>query len=365
MNAIIGAGPFGAPTTLVNNNGIITICMYVFVLAAVWALSYSIARVAYLYPQPGSFYAYTYPWGGAGIAWISVLLYLISLFTAMGALTHIASQHITNFVPIDPMATGYWLLAILLLMHVFYLRFSQITQLVLLGGTVSLLIMTIVVCLMNADIRLIDMPQDFSWYDIITPSYSVLFGFLGFETATGLHTIVASPRRVVPRAITYSVLLTGALYLLYVVGLVMAVPREAFAQRPILLASLLHHISPHTWLLTYVVHAALLFAIVGTLHATSWAAGVLIRTLIPYHPTWGIVWQDLSVLVSISAIACAYMAPYTLDTALRVTVMTRGITYLLSLITLLLIPAQWRQHYNYVAIAALCGIITLLYAAIT
>jgi len=365
LNAVIGAGPFGAPTTLADNNGVLTICTYAFAMFSVWLVSYSLARVAYLYAQPGSFYAYAHPWGGPIAGWIAVTAYLISLFTAMGVLTHVASSHLTYIVPYDPVPTGYVLLGVSLLLHMFAWRFSKWSQLALLAGTVFLLIATIGICLIQADWRNVQFPDEFSWYTMLTPSYSVLFGFLGFETATGLHALIADAKHNVPRAITYSVIATGPLYLLYVSGLVLAVPRAAFEQETVLLTSVLEHISPHTWALTYAIHGALLSAILGTLHATTWSAGVLMRTLFTPVPLKGRFWENGSIIVSVAIVTISYMLFRNIDIGLRITVITRSIAYLFAIITLLLAPQSWRSHYAYIGLTAMCAVGTVLFFALT
>ena len=364
LNAVIGAGPFGAPTTLLDNNGIVTFFTYAFVLFTVWAISYSLSRIGYLYPQPGSFYAYVYPWGGVIMASIAVTLYLASIFTAMAVLTNIASDYFTHLIPFDTTVTGYIILAISLGLNIFRLRFSQISQLILLAGTVFLLLATIGICLVQADWRNLVIPDRMHIYDILTPSYSVIFGFLGFETATGLYNIVVNPKTTVPSAITYSVMCTGILYLLFITGLIIAIPRAAFEQKPVLLTTLLHFISPHTWALTYAIHGALFSAIIGTLHATVWSSGVLMRTVIPFFPKNGRSWENLSIIVATILITVIYTMLTNIDFGLRITVIMRGITYLLALFTLLRIPQEWLCYHNYIAVFAAGAVAAVLYFAI-
>ena len=64
MNAMIGAGIFAVPATLASCVGPAGILTYVFVIIAVWFMAQSLARVAQLYPQEGSFYTYTKQWAG-------------------------------------------------------------------------------------------------------------------------------------------------------------------------------------------------------------------------------------------------------------------------------------------------------------
>ncbi len=56
MNAMIGAGIFAVPAALASHVGPAGIITYAFVILAVWFMGSSIARLAQLFPQEGSFY---------------------------------------------------------------------------------------------------------------------------------------------------------------------------------------------------------------------------------------------------------------------------------------------------------------------
>lgn len=101
LNTIIGSGPFGAPTTLADNNGIIALIIYIFALTIIWTISYSLSHVAHLHAGPGSFYYYTLSWAGRIGAWCIAATYIISTVTAMAVLVHIAGMYFVHAIPIS------------------------------------------------------------------------------------------------------------------------------------------------------------------------------------------------------------------------------------------------------------------------
>ena len=58
MNAMIGCGIFALPTAIGNYIGPAGIITTLLVAIAVWFMALSLARLAALFPQAGSFYIY-------------------------------------------------------------------------------------------------------------------------------------------------------------------------------------------------------------------------------------------------------------------------------------------------------------------
>src|SRR5918996_1117742 len=75
MNAMIGAGIFTAPAALASSVGPAGIVLYAGVVLAVWCMALSLARLASLYPEEGSFYVYAKQWGGHWIGLLASGLY--------------------------------------------------------------------------------------------------------------------------------------------------------------------------------------------------------------------------------------------------------------------------------------------------
>src|SRR5690606_30021801 len=100
MNAMIGAGIFSVPVALQSEVGPAGLITYLFVILAVWCIALSLARVAALYPQEGSFYTYARQWGGNKIGAAAACSYLIGLVIAMGLLAQIAASYLQTFIPL-------------------------------------------------------------------------------------------------------------------------------------------------------------------------------------------------------------------------------------------------------------------------
>src|SRR5438445_3755684 len=82
MNAMIGSGIFTAPATMAAYVGPAGIVAYIIVVASVWFLAQSLARMAQLYPEEGSFYTYTKQWAGHTFGMIACFSYLFGLIIA-------------------------------------------------------------------------------------------------------------------------------------------------------------------------------------------------------------------------------------------------------------------------------------------
>ena len=100
MNAMIGAGIFAVPAALASNVGPAGILTFAFVIVAVWLMGSSIARLAQLFPQEGSFYIYAKQWGGHLVGLIAAGAYLIGLLIAMGLLAQVAGGYLHDYFPV-------------------------------------------------------------------------------------------------------------------------------------------------------------------------------------------------------------------------------------------------------------------------
>src|SRR5690348_9372092 len=99
MNAMIGAGIFTAPAVIASHAGPAGILTYFLVGFGIWAIGLSLARVAGYVSGPGSFYAYTYRWGGHTMALLASGLYIGGLVVAMGLLSKFAGIYLSALFP--------------------------------------------------------------------------------------------------------------------------------------------------------------------------------------------------------------------------------------------------------------------------
>jgi amino acid transporter len=118
------------------------------------------------------------------------------------------------------------------------------------------------------------MPYGFK--HIFAATNAVIFGFFGFESAASLFTIVENPQKNVPRALQYSIVLVGFLYLLFVASIIYAVPLSHFTSPSLSLRTILGTIIPnHPWLL-WIIQFSVLSAILGTVHSMIWGSSTLL-----------------------------------------------------------------------------------------
>ena len=152
MNAMIGAGIFTAPAAMASNVGPAGIIAYFMVVVAVWFMAQSLARLAYLFPQEGSFYTYAKQWGGHTVGLIASASYFIGLLVAMGLLVRVASSFLSDFFPsISSTTLGLITLSGLVALNMFGVVLSELGQHILIICTVFPLIATTLICFFHAD----------------------------------------------------------------------------------------------------------------------------------------------------------------------------------------------------------------------
>jgi len=272
MNAMIGAGIFAAPAVLATNVGPAGILAYIFVVISVWFVAQSLARVAQLFPQEGSFYTYTKQWGGHTMGLIASASYIIGLLTAMGLLTQYAGKFLQYFFPAMSATTlGLIALSIIVIINILGVSMSQLGQRILICCTIFPILATIVMCLSKADFSLLTPFAPYGFGNVIKATSVVIFGFFGFESAASLFNVVKNPEKNVPKALTYSILLVGALYVMFIGSIILSTPLGAFsaAKTPLLPDILKITFPNHPWLISLVT-LSIISAILGTIHSAVW-----------------------------------------------------------------------------------------------
>jgi amino acid transporter len=193
----------------------------------------------------------------------------------------------------------------------------------------------------------------------------VIFGFFGFECASSLFTIVHDPARNVPRALTYSILIVGSVYTLFIASIIASTPLNLFTDARIPVSETLALVFPeHPWLIT-IIHFAILSAIIGTIHSMIWSSSHLFvsilkqckNKIITHLVSAQIINNKTSVLLVGSAIAISYMTFTSLNLFFSLTAIFLIFAFTTSMITLLTIPSEWRSGRNIVTIL---GIATAL-----
>ena len=280
MNAMIGAGIFTAPAAIASYVGPIGIGVYLCVVMAVLFVALALARVAALFPEEGSFYVYASQWGGHTVGLIASWSYVIGLTTAMGLLAQVAGLYLHPFFPDYSVHTlGVITLVSLTALNMVGITLSELGQQVLIVCTTFPIITTIVLCFSKANIAHLTPLAPYGITNIFKATRAVIFGFFGFECAASLFAIVRDPEKNVPRAITYSVILVGTLYTLFVASLILSTPLRFFSNPHIIISDILQVTFPNNPWLLKAIHISILSAIFGTLHSMIWSLSALLVAL--------------------------------------------------------------------------------------
>lgn len=276
MNAMIGAGIFATPAKLATSAGPAGILTYIFVIAAVLFMALSLAKVAQIYPQEGSFYNYAYNWGGHNMGLLATACYTIGVIIALGLLTQVAALNLHTYIPSLSVNTlGIILILLVMALNIIGVRFMQVGQIFLLSCTLFALIATTILGFIKADVSNLHpfMPHGVS--SLVGALSTAIFAFFGFEAATSLVNIVKDPKRNVPKAVTYSVLVVGIIYLAFISALILGVPARYFTAANMPLSETIVTAFPGYAWLAKIIGIAILTALIGVLQSMSYAVSSL------------------------------------------------------------------------------------------
>lgn len=364
MNAMIGTGIFTAPAAIGSYVGPAGIIAYLFVIVAVWLIAQSLARVAARFPEEGSFYAYAKQWGGHVVGMIAGYSYIIGLLIAMGLLAQVAGIYLQDpfFPTMTPNSLGLSALSMLVILNMFGMALSELGQRILICTTMLPLIVTTLMCFSKAQLANLTPFAPYGLRNVLQATRAVIFGFFGFECASSLFSIVKDPQKNVPRALTYSIIAVGSLYLFFVASLIVSTPLELFANPRIPLSIVLSSIFPNNpWILT-VVHISILSAVLGTIHSMIWSSSALIVSL--FKQAHGITLHHrVAVLIVGFCISLSFLFLKNIDLFFSLTAMFIIFAYTLSLFTLFTIKDEWKEGKNWVTIGALITAGVIFYFA--
>lgn len=364
MNAMIGAGVFTAPAAMASNVGPAGIIAYLFVVAAVWFMAQSLARLAFLFPQEGAFYTYAKQWGGHSVGLLASGAYFSGLLIAMGLLSRVAGCYLTDFIPSFSANTlGLLLLWSLVALNMCGMVMSELGQRILIILTVFPLLATTIICLFHANLSNLVPFAPFGFANVFKATRIVIFGFFGFECAASLFSIVKNPERNVPKALTYSIIFVGIIYTLFISSIILSTPASLFTGASMRVPEILSAVLPgYPWLITS-VHIAILSAIIGTIHSMIWSSSSLLVALMKKVTVTrslverGIFGSRTAVLLVGLAICTTYLTLHNIDLFFFLTAMFVTSAFILSMISLLHIRTEWKSGQN---IKTLIGISTAL-----
>ena len=283
MNGMIGGGIFSVPVKLIAQAGPAGLLTYTLVSVAVWFIALALSRTAQAWPEEGSFYMYARQWGGHSMGMIAAGSYIVGLMIALGLLTGMAGIYMHTYIPTLPASLLSFIIILLVtLINITGLRIAQLGQYVLICCTVIPIIITILFCLIHADIKNLTPFMPFGAFNVITASKAVIFGFFGFECAASLFSIIQDPEKNVPKALTYSLVAVSCLYISFVGALILAVPLSSFQEAALLNAPLTSVLIPlfkqYPSMLS-IINCSITTAIIGVLYAMTFACGKLLASL--------------------------------------------------------------------------------------
>ncbi len=358
MNAMIGSGIFTAPAAMATNVGPAGILAYMFVVVAVWCMALSFARLAQLFPEEGSFYTYTKQWAGHVGGIIAAMLYLCGVIIAMGLLAHVAGIYLNPLFPgYGAYTWGAVTLFVLVVLNMYGVVVSQWGQHVLIATTVFPLIAITAICLWHGKSSNLIPFAPYGFGNVFKATRIVIFSFFGFECAASLFSIVENPARNVPRALAYSIIGVGTLYILFVTSIIFATPASYFSDPRIPLSDVLMSVIPHHPWIINLIHIAILSAVIGTIHSMIWSASAFLTTLCKKIAPNSFIERSPATAVIIigAAIAITFLSLSNLNLFFSLTAIGIILAFILSMITLLCLKSEWQSGRNSIT---LCGILT-------
>lgn len=363
MNAMIGSGIFSAPEAIALSVGPAGILTYVFVVFAVLFMALSFARLAALFPQEGSFYTYASQWGGKTAGMIASGAYFVGLVVAMGLLCKMAGYYSAPFFPsIDPQSLGKIILFLLVILNMFGVALSELGQHILIICTTFPIIATIAACLWYGNIENLTPFAPFGYANIMHATRIAIFGFFGFESAASLFNIVKNPDKNVPRAVTYSIIIVGILYTLFIGSLIFAIPLKFFAtgmQLPDILNNVFYQ-SP--WFIIS-IRISILSAILGTIHSMIWGSASLFSFLTKkIHISLNVTAAHSVACVGL-LILIAFNTLNDLNIFFNITALCIITAFLMSIVTLLTIPSEWKSGNNIKTVIGIATAAAICYFA--
>ncbi len=362
MNAMIGAGIFSVPAALASYVGPAGLITYAFVVIAVWFMGLTMARLAQLYPQEGSFYVYASQWGGHVLGLLSAGSYFVGLIIAMGLLVQIAGGYLHVWFPSwSSNILSIITLLLLVMLNIIGVSISQVGQYILICCTVFPIIATIILCLFNAKLSYLTPFMPYGFENVFAATKAVIFGFFGFECAASLFSIVENPEKNVPRAFMYSITLVGLLYIIFVGSIILSVPLALFSDTSIPLPEVLAQIFPNHPFLINFIHFSILSAVIGTVHSMIWSSSALFLSYLKQFKSQAIkkivsskyTNHSATVLVVGVCIFISFATLKSINLFFSLTSIFLIFSFITSMITLLTLKSEWKSKQNIYTIIGL------------
>lgn len=363
MNAMIGAGIFTAPAVMATNVGPAGILAFALVVVSIWFMASSVARLAYLFPEEGSFYTYAKQWCGHVGGMITVCSYFIGLLIALGLLSKLSGMYLQSFFPgTSKEMLGLISLVVLTVLNMVGVKMSEIGQQILIICTVLPLVVTTLMCLSKASLQNLIPFAPYGFTNAIKATRVVIFSFFGFECATSLFNIVKDPAKNVPKALTYSIIAVGIIYTAFIGSIILSTPLSAFADPNVRISTILLQLFPNYGWIAKFIDFSILAAILGTMHSMIWALGSLLGTIIERlqnNVARRFVQSGYNTgTIRVFAVGCAMLLSYAtlhnINLFFYLTALFIVFTFVMSMITLLTLKAEWQNRQNIKTVLGIC-----------
>ncbi len=372
INAMIGAGVLAIPAILANIVGpagiISAFCSIFFVLC----IGLSLGRAADIYPGSGWNYLYPSKWAGHKVGLFSAFSYLIGIIIAMGFLVQQAGIWCSHFITfISPKFLAVIIFLILTLLVVAGAQAASWSQYIIAFLVVVPLLLSAVFCWYNFDINLVTPFMPHGVTSIFKGISTIIFALFGFESIASLYPIVKDPQKNIPKAFFISISVVGILYILFLYGILFAVPASYFnlGINESLSGVLARFFYDYKFLSTFVLIGAV-FGILGTLHSMLWSSSELFTSVLKKSKSRFIkncfaknIWNEkVSIIVTAALIFISFLF-LNAKILIPMTALLVVPSYVLSMVSLLFIKKEWVSLRNIITILGLVGGLLVFYFA--
>lgn len=277
INAMVGASIFINPAYLQVHVGPAALLIYMGVILAVWFMARALALVAQQNPGEGSFYTYVTTWAGHRGGVIAAGAYIVGNMFALALLAQLTGGYLHDYIPaLSSQALSMLVIALFTVLNMVGASLTKAGQVVLVILTLLPMAIIIGMCALRFDIQNMYPLMPHGPMSLLYGVKAVIFGFFGFEIATSLYALVRDPEVNVPRVLTYSILVVGALYMLFMGSIFLALPRSLFVRDDMPLAHILLQVFPQATWLVDALTIGIIVTIMGTIHSLIWGLGALL-----------------------------------------------------------------------------------------
>ena len=287
LNAMVGAGIVAIPAVLAGSAGPAGILSFGLSVIVVLCMSYAFGKLSH--DRPSTAWSYQHPATlyGHKAGLVIGCLYWVGVLVAMGFLVQQAGVWAQHFLPNHSAELlGSIILGTLTLLVLFGPQASSLGQYIIAAVVVLSLMSTAFVCFRYFDVGLWTPFAPYGYLAVLEAAPKAMFSLLGFESIASLATIIRDPKKNVAKACIYSVLVVGALYFIFIVSILGAIPESVFTggQQKTLVSILAAYLPQHPTLQFFIFLGGL-FAIIGTLHSMIWSVTILLFDTLSFVKT--------------------------------------------------------------------------------